>query len=95
MAMASGTGATLDAAPAGMPAHAFWFGEDQARYVVTAPALALPAIEAAARDAGIPALRLGLTGGEHLTLPGERPISVADLKKRHESWLPDYMAGKH
>jgi phosphoribosylformylglycinamidine synthase II len=94
MAMASGTGATLDAAPAGMPAHAFWFGEDQARYVVTAPALALPAIEAAARDAGIPALRLGLTGGEHLTLPGERPISVADLKKRHESWLPDYMAGK-
>jgi phosphoribosylformylglycinamidine synthase II len=95
MAMASGTGATLDAAPAGLPAHAFWFGEDQARYVVTAPALALPAIEAAARDAGIPALRLGLTGGEHLTLPGERPISVADLKKRHESWLPDYMAGKH
>ena len=36
MAMASGLGATLEASP--MPsAQAFWFGEDQARYVVTAP----------------------------------------------------------
>jgi phosphoribosylformylglycinamidine synthase II len=95
MAMASNIGAALDAAPAGLPAHAFWFGEDQARYVVTAPALALPEIEAAAKEAGISALRLGLTGGEQLTLPGERPISVAGLKKRHESWLPDYMAGKN
>ncbi len=95
MAMASGIGATLEAAPAGLPAHAFWFGEDQARYVVTAPALALPEIEAAAKEAGIAALRLGFTGGEQLTLPGERPISVAELKKRHESWLPDYMAGKN
>ncbi len=92
MAMASGIGAALEAAPAGLPAHAFWFGEDQARYVVTAPALALPEIEAAAKDAGIAALRLGLTGGEQLTLRGERPISVASLKKRHESWLPEYMA---
>src|SRR5205085_7117422 len=33
MAMAGGIGAELDAAP--FAAHAFWFGEDQARYVVT------------------------------------------------------------
>ena len=33
MAMASGIGAELDRAP--LAAHAFWFGEDQARYVVT------------------------------------------------------------
>ena len=36
MAMASGIGAALDAAP--FAAHAFWFGEEQARYVVTAAA---------------------------------------------------------
>ena len=35
MAMASGIGAVLEA-PSNVPAHAFWFGEDQARYVVTA-----------------------------------------------------------
>ena len=34
MAMASGIGAELDDGPA-YAAHAFWFGEDQARYVVT------------------------------------------------------------
>src|SRR5262249_28287476 len=33
MAMAAGIGAELDRAP--LAAHAFWFGEDQARYVVT------------------------------------------------------------
>src|SRR5437660_9832312 len=33
MAIASGIGAELSAAP--LAAHAFWFGEDQARYVVT------------------------------------------------------------
>src|SRR5262249_46231066 len=36
MAMASGIGAELDRAP--LAAHAFWFGEDQARYVVTVAA---------------------------------------------------------
>ncbi len=93
MAMASGIGAKLEAAPSGLPAHAFWFGEDQARYVLTVPAAAAPEIESAAKAAGIPALRLGVTAGEQLTLPGENPISVAELKQRHESWLPDYMAG--
>ena len=36
MAMASGIGAELEAPP--ITAHAFWFGEDQARYVVTVDA---------------------------------------------------------
>ena len=34
MAMAGRVGATLDAAPAEVPAHGWWFGEDQARYVI-------------------------------------------------------------
>jgi phosphoribosylformylglycinamidine synthase len=95
MAMASGIGVSLETSPGGIPPHAFWFGEDQARYVVTAPALALPEIEAAAKAAGVSVMRLGLTGGEQLTLPGERPIWVDKLKARHESWLPDYMAAKN
>src|SRR5262252_1907339 len=42
MAMASGIGAKLD--PARAPAHAFWFGEDQARYVVTLTAAQAPQV---------------------------------------------------
>src|SRR5215208_1624632 len=37
MAMASGIGARLIAQPSDTEAHAYWFGEDQARYLVTAP----------------------------------------------------------
>ncbi len=91
MAMASGIGAKLDAAPSDIPAHAFWFGEDQARYVVTIDAVDLPKIETAAAKAGIPLARLGITGGTELTLPGENPILVSTLQATHEGWLPNYM----
>jgi phosphoribosylformylglycinamidine synthase II len=91
MAMASGIGAELDRAP--LPAHAFWFGEDQARYIVTVKATVAEKIMARARAADVPARQLGLTGGDALTLEGERPILVAKLSERFEGWLPAYMAG--
>jgi len=91
MAMASGIGADLDRVP--LPAHAFWFGEDQARYVVTVEAGMADATMARARAAGVPARQLGFTGGDALTLQEERPILVAKLRERFEGWLPAYMAG--
>jgi phosphoribosylformylglycinamidine synthase len=91
MAIASGIGAALEPHPADLPAHAFWFGEDQARYVVTAAPADLPKIETTAARAGVKVRQLGRTGGNQLTLPGENPILVSTLQKRHESWLPEYM----
>ena len=91
MAMASGIGAKLDASPAA--AHAFWFGEDQARYVVTVAAARAGEIMARAAKAGAAALRLGVTGGDALTLGMERPILVKTLVQAFEGWLPAYMAG--
>jgi phosphoribosylformylglycinamidine synthase len=90
MAMASGIGAELDRAP--HAAHAFWFGEDQARYLVTVKPGAADKIMARARTAGVPVRQLGLTGGDALTLQGERPIVVAKLRERFEGWLPAYMS---
>jgi phosphoribosylformylglycinamidine synthase II len=91
MAMASGIGAELEAAPADSPAHAFWFGEDQARYAVTASSSDLPRIETLAAQAGVNLRPLGRTAGSQLTLPGADPILVSALQARHESWLPEYM----
>ncbi|MGB7040481.1 MAG: phosphoribosylformylglycinamidine synthase subunit PurL [Xanthobacteraceae bacterium] len=91
MAMASNVGAVLEA-PATMPAHAFWFGEDQARYAVTARNS--EPIARRAKEAGVPFMRLGATGGRVLAVAGERPLRVADLKSSFESWLPNYMASK-
>jgi phosphoribosylformylglycinamidine synthase len=91
MAMASGIGAELDLAP--LSAHAFWFGEDQARYVITVAAGVAEKVLARAHTADIPARQLGLTGGDALTLQDERPILVANLRERFEGWLPAYIAG--
>ncbi len=62
MAMASGIGAELRAAP--MAAHAFWFGEDQGRYVVTVHAAEAARIVDRAHSAGVPAREIGTTGGD-------------------------------
>src|SRR5579862_5121931 len=90
MAIASGVGAVLEAPP-NLPGHAFWFGEDQARYVVTAKDP--DAIMRRANAAGIKLTRLGATGGASLALEGAQPMPIVDLKKRFESWLPAYMTG--
>ena len=92
MAMASGLGATIDTLPANLPAHAALFGEDQARYVMAVAPHEADQVMADAKAAGIPALKLGTVGGANLNLPGESPISVAELKQAHEGWLPNYMA---
>jgi phosphoribosylformylglycinamidine synthase len=93
MAMAGELGAHLDARAAGdVPPHAFWFGEDQARYVVTTKGEAVAAVTARAAAAGVPVVRLGVTGGHALAISGERPIGLHALTERFEQWLPAYMA---
>ncbi|KAB0269186.1 phosphoribosylformylglycinamidine synthase subunit PurL [Microvirga brassicacearum] len=94
MAMAGGTGASLTAEPADLPRHAFLFGEDQGRYVLAVKQDVAADILYEATAIGVPAALLGVTGGASLILPGAQAISVATLKAAHESWLPDYMAGK-
>jgi phosphoribosylformylglycinamidine synthase len=91
MAIASGIGAVLEG-PSALAAHAFWFGEDQGRYVVTGKNADL--IVERAKAAGVILTRLGATGGKVLAISGERPIAVAQLKEAFEKWLPAYMAGQ-
>ena len=95
MAMASGIGAKLDAAPEDVEAHAFWFGEDQARYVMTVKAADADRIMRNIQGASIPVSRLGTTGGDTVAITGERPVTVAALNSAFEGWLPAYMAGKN
>ncbi len=90
MAMSSGIGATLNT-PAGIARHAFWFGEDQSRYVVTVPAADADRILSDAKLAGVPALKLGLTGANALKLDGEDPFPTARLRELNEAWLPKLM----
>jgi len=83
----------LPEAPAPIPHPAFWFGEDQARYVVTVRAGDAAAVLELAGVNRVPMSRIGTTGGSALTLPAQRPVPVAKLSARFENWLPGYMSG--
>ncbi|MFO7478534.1 MAG: phosphoribosylformylglycinamidine synthase subunit PurL [Methyloceanibacter sp.] len=92
MALAGGIGATLDAVPGPLPAHALWFGEDQARYVLAASPEKADAIHKAAAVAKVPLRLLGKVGGGAIKLDGEPPLALAALRAAHEDWLPRFMA---
>src|SRR6188472_659622 len=94
MAIASGIGAQLLAAPAAIVPHGYWFGEDQARYIVTVPAADAGLVLAKMKGAGVPCARIGTTGGDAIAVAGETPVAIDRLNTAFESWLPAYMSGK-
>ena len=93
MAIKSSIGATIQVPETDTPAHAWLFGEDQGRYVLTTKDAA--DLLAAADSAGVVAMQIGITGGKELSLLGgakEMPLSA--LSDANEGWLPDYMSGE-
>jgi phosphoribosylformylglycinamidine synthase II len=95
MALAGDRGVRLAPAaiPAGVPALAALFGEDQGRYVIAARAAEADGIVADAARHGVEAAIIGWVGGTRLILPDGRAISLEALRQRHEEMLPRYMAG--
>ncbi len=89
MAMAGDLGATIEP-PGDVSLHAWLFGEDQGRYLVTAPQAG--DILQAAQASQVPAYALGRTGGTALKVAGGPSISVAQVRAAHEGWLPAFMS---
>jgi len=92
MALAGGRGVELEPAPDNLPAHATWFGEDQARYLVAASPDKADAIHKGAAIAKVPLRLIGRVGGDAIGLAGEAALPLAALKASHEDWLPSFMA---
>jgi len=85
MALASNIGIALEASgDAG-----FWFGEDQARYVIatTQP----KQLEQKAKASGVPLTKLGQTASKAVSMKGTPALDLATLRKAHENWLPTFM----
>ncbi len=93
MAMASGVGIKL-AYNGHLPAFAWMFGEDQARYLIAADAATAETIRANAITAGVPVSVVGLAGGRHVSINGTHSIDLIALKQAHENWMPRLMAGE-
>tara|TARA_B100000214_G_scaffold29450_1_gene19133 strand:- start:281 stop:1192 length:912 start_codon:yes stop_codon:yes gene_type:complete len=89
MALAADIGITITAAGGTLADHAWAFGEDQARYLVTANDVDFAA---AAEGAGVPVAFIGRTGGGALVW-GAETLTLNELRTTHEGWLPDYMVG--
>jgi phosphoribosylformylglycinamidine synthase len=84
MALAGECGLTLE----GEAAHGFWFGEDQARYVLAVA----DAAGLLARATGIPARCVGrATADRDLILPDGATISLDELRDAHERFFPAFM----
>jgi phosphoribosylformylglycinamidine synthase len=93
IALASKVGVSLFN-PSGLPAAAFAFGEDQARYLIAIGEQDAEALYAAARAAGVKAEPVGVVGGDKICFEGEA-LALAELRGAHEGWLPGYMSKAH
>jgi phosphoribosylformylglycinamidine synthase len=94
MAISSGIGCKLDAAPEAIVPHAWWFGEDQARYIVTISDENLLGVLTKLKTVGVPCVQIGVTAGVEVAIAGERALHVKALEHAHEAWLPNYMSAK-
>jgi phosphoribosylformylglycinamidine synthase len=91
MALPVDLGAEI-ALPDGLPPHAVLFGEDQARYLVTAPEAGLDALLDEAARHSVPVTVLGrVTAEPVLRLGAGSPVTLAALRAVHEGALPALM----
>ena len=96
MALAGNIGADVGIAGTVVDAIPFFFGEDQARYLVALPAAEADKVETELREAGIIHALIGKTiAAKVLRVEREGEVTLAEVRKAHEGWFPNYMAAPH
>ena len=80
--------------PKDINAHEFGFGEDQARYLITANEKQARIILEFGITQDVEVMILGKTGGDKILVENLLNQSIAELKEINENWLPNYMAGE-
>ncbi len=68
--------------------HAFLFGEDATRAVVSFAAADAGKVEALCKAEGVPYSRIGTVGGDRLTVKGLLDAKVAELEKAWRGGIP-------
>lgn len=90
MALTNGIGIVFTPLDNSLPAHAWAFGEEQGRFLVTTRDSERFLL--AVMTAGLSLESIGQTGGDIIEIAGES-ISLFELREIHESWLPEFMDG--
>lgn len=93
MALASDVGLVLSAPAQHMAPLAWYFGEDQARYLLAVDPRQADDVRTAAKDAGVACQDVGeAVRARHLVLGTAAPLELDLLREVHEGWLPSLMA---
>jgi phosphoribosylformylglycinamidine synthase len=77
----------------------FLYAEDQARYLIAIASNRMDDLDQRARAAGVSYLVVGEAGGREISFTGasgnRESVTLDDLRKAHENWLPSYMKVAH
>ncbi|MDQ7077325.1 MAG: phosphoribosylformylglycinamidine synthase subunit PurL [Robiginitomaculum sp.] len=90
MALASRCGVHLMASDT-LSDAAWFFGEDQGRYLIAVKTGAVDALLDQAQQAGVDAKVVGTMEGLDVVLGDAMPLALDLLSQKHENWLPAYM----
>jgi phosphoribosylformylglycinamidine synthase II len=88
MAPEGSLGAAVKLQPGAVPAHAYLFGEDASRIVISFKPEHEAKVTEAARAAGVPFEKVGAVGGAALKIDGLLDLPVARLSKAWRSGIP-------
>ncbi|MBB3883317.1 phosphoribosylformylglycinamidine synthase [Acetobacter oeni] len=91
MVMAGGIGCELEPPQSGMRPEAYWFGEDQGRYLIAVAGDGQELMREAA-ECGVASRLLARIGGAGLTLPSGATISISRLRVASEAFFPAMMS---
>jgi len=94
LCLSSNIGAVLQKPVDDIALHAYLFGEDQARYLLAVEPNSVNPILSTAEGLNVPIRKIGTVGGEKFKMTDVFDISMNNLRKSHENWLPNYMSGE-
>ena len=87
MSMSSGIGVSINTERKN---HAYYFGEDQGRYLVEVDAADEQKFKQVAEDHKITIELIGRTIDAYLMIQDIGKVSVKDLKSESEKWFPNF-----
>lgn len=91
MAMASGVGLKLDRPSGDIALSGWYFGEDQARYLLAVDENSVNPIISTADGKGIKAARIGTFKGSSMISNDGLDLALSDIRSIYEAWFPGLM----
>ncbi len=91
MAMAANMGVSITKPEGSCLTNGWYFGEDQARYLLAVDANSVNPILSTAKSMGVSAQSIGTFGGDRIKADNHIDLELSNIRATYEAWLPGYM----